>query len=227
MSEHLTMEVAHHLSKSGDAPITEGRFFRVIEVLEVIVLASVAIMTAWAGYQASKWEGRQVYLYGVASSDRFKADAETINADAILSANVQFLASWLGFTSSGNTAAANLMTRRFTPEYAIAFHDWVKLDPLHNPKAPPGPSAMPSYVNVTQLKAEALNRTAEHAFAEGTDAQETADKYGRNTVLFASVMFLIAIAQRMRRRELRIAILAVAGVLLTVAAASLFTLPQL
>jgi hypothetical protein len=41
----------------------EGRTFDRIEILEVTVLALVAIATAWSGYQATQWGGRQAVLY--------------------------------------------------------------------------------------------------------------------------------------------------------------------
>src|SRR5262249_57891819 len=39
---------------------------RVIEIVEVAVLATVAIATAWSGYQAARWDGHQAFLYGQA-----------------------------------------------------------------------------------------------------------------------------------------------------------------
>jgi hypothetical protein len=35
------------------------------------------------------------------------------------------------------------MVKRFTPEYRVAFDAWLKLDPLNNEDAPPGPRFMP------------------------------------------------------------------------------------
>lgn len=35
-----------------------------MEVMEVVLLALVAIATAWGGCKAAKWEGRQFLLYG-------------------------------------------------------------------------------------------------------------------------------------------------------------------
>jgi hypothetical protein len=52
--------------------------------------------------------------------------------------------------------------------------------------------------------ADQLNAEASALFAEGTDARETANKYVRDTVLFASVLFLVAVAQRFKDRRIRI-----------------------
>ena len=48
---------------------------KTLEIIEVVVLAIVAIATAWSGYQATKWDGQQLLVYGQASRDRFQADA--------------------------------------------------------------------------------------------------------------------------------------------------------
>ena len=51
-------------------------------------------------------------------------------------------------------------------------------------------------------------------FEAGTEARETGDKYVRNTVLLATVLFLTAVAQRFRSRRARSLLLVVSGVLL-------------
>jgi len=46
----------------SDQASDEGRTFDRIEILEVTVLALVAIAIAWSGYQATRWGGRQALL---------------------------------------------------------------------------------------------------------------------------------------------------------------------
>jgi hypothetical protein len=45
-------------------------------MLEALLLAVVAVATAWSGYQAAKWDGRQAELYGEASTIRIDADQQ-------------------------------------------------------------------------------------------------------------------------------------------------------
>jgi hypothetical protein len=47
-------------------------------------------------------------------------------------------------------------------------------------------------------KAKAYDARASHAFEEGTKARERGDKYLRNTVLLATVLFLTALAQKFK-----------------------------
>jgi hypothetical protein len=69
---------------------------------------------------------------------------------------------------------------------------------------------MPQYRNPGFESADRLNALAAATFNQGTAARETGERYVRDTVLFASVLFLVAIAQRFRVRRVRIATTAVA-----------------
>ena len=83
MTEGINVEVAHKLSDSEEAAEAEpprGRWHELVEILEVAILAVVAIATAWSGYQATKWDGQQSLLYGHSSRDRFAADAASTRA---------------------------------------------------------------------------------------------------------------------------------------------------
>jgi hypothetical protein len=86
---------------------------------------------------------------------------------------------------------------------------------------------MPSYHNPNQDMANRLNALAAATFDEGTAARDNADKYVRDTVLFASVLFLVAVAQRFKAIQARVAIGVIAFGLLTFVAISLTELPRL
>jgi len=86
---------------------------------------------------------------------------------------------------------------------------------------------MPSYHNPNQQEADRLNALASETFDMGTQARENADKYVRDTVLFASVLFLIALAQRLKVVQARIALGAVACGLLAFVIVSVVQLPRL
>jgi len=186
-----------------------------IEIIEVIVLALVTMATAWSGYQAAKWDGQQSLLYGTASADRFQADAAAAAGGQMLQA-----------TSAHDSTLAALYVRRFTPDYRTAFRDWLTTDPLTNPNAPAGPAYMPHYRNPDLAAAAQLNNRAAAAFARGTTARDNADSYVRDTVLFAAVLFLVAIAQRFKLRNIRAATTTVAFALLIYTAVSVTQLPR-
>ena len=118
------------------------------------------------------------------------------------------------------------MTRRFTADYRTAFDAWLALDPFANPAAPPGPAAMPEYHNAHRAEAERLNARASERFDVGTDARDTGGKYVRATVLFASVLFLVAVGQRFKAPAARLAANGIAALVLIYTVVSVADLPR-
>jgi hypothetical protein len=229
MPEGANVEIAHSLTEDqhhNETRAHEG-WHRVLEIFEVFLLAIVAIATAWSGFQAAKWDGRQSVDYGTSNRLRFEADAASTAAGQELIADVNLFTAWLAAHEAGNDTLQALYRKRMTPDYQVAFDAWLRTDPFNNPSAPVGPVAMPEYKNPYQQRATHLNDEATTTFDEGTEARETGEKYVRNTVLFAMVLFLVAIAQRFKDRTLRTAVNVIAVAVLTFALASILTLPRL
>jgi hypothetical protein len=86
---------------------------------------------------------------------------------------------------------------------------------------------MPEYHNPQVEQAAQLNEKAAALEEEGTHARHTAEEYVSATVLFALVLFLVAVGQRFRLRGVRLATLAMALCLLTYALYRVATLPRL
>jgi hypothetical protein len=227
MPEGMNLEVAHKLSEREKADRARHRWQEVAEVLEVLVLAIAAIATAWSGYQAARGDGHQSVLYAESSRDRFEADAASTLGGQELVADSSMFTAWLQARAADDPRLQAMFAQRFTPDYRKAFQAWLKTDPFSNPAAPAGPGYMPQYRNAHLEGAKRLNDQASAAFAEGTEARETADRYVRVTVLFALVLFLIAVGQRFRVRAVRIAANALAVGLLAYGLYTLSSLPRL
>jgi len=220
-----TPEVAHvvghkHGHKEGD------RREELIEIGEAVLLAIVAIATAWSGYQTGRWDGRQSSLYSISSRYRVESDSATTRSGQQRLYDTSTFGFWLQAKAQGDERDAKLFERRFRPEYRPAFKAWLKTDPFHNPKAPPGPIFMPQYKNAEAQLAAVLAARSSTAYEAGTAARERGDKYLRNTVLLATVLFLTALAQRFKIRSVRVALLAVCGVLLAIALVFMATFPR-
>jgi hypothetical protein len=229
MPEGANVEVAHKLTEQEhrgehDQPRSWHRF---VEFGEVAILAIVAVATAWSGYQATQWDGEQSLLYGQASRDRFAAEAASTLGGQQLVADSSMFTAWLQAHQAGDTELETEISRRFTPDYHKAFEAWLALDPFDDPDAPPGPAAVPEYRNPHTVKADRLNARASEKFDRGTEARETGDKYVRDTVLFASVLFLVAVGQRFKAPGARLAVNAIAAIVLVYTLASVIGLPRL
>jgi hypothetical protein len=123
---------------------------------------------------------------------------------------------WLQAKAANDPQLQAGLARRFTPEYPSAFQAWLKTDPFTNPAAPAGPGHMPQYRNRHLEEARRLN-----------DQASAADTYVRVTVLFALVLFLVAVGQRFRVRVVRAGANAVAFGLLAYGLYTVSTLPRL
>ena len=197
------------------------------EIVEVIVLALVAIATAWSGFQGTTWGGHQAFLYGRASAERFHADAASTLGGQQLVADSSMFTAWLQARDAGDSGLQEQLERRFSPDYHSAFEAWLETDPFTNPQAPPGPGYMPGFHNPHLRSAARLNARASSYFARGTEAREIANKYVRDTVLFATVLFLIAVAQRFTVRGVRIGANALAIGLLVLTLVTVLDLPRM
>jgi hypothetical protein len=68
MQDDLNIEIAGTLAegegegKGAQARSPKTGWEEVVEILEAFLLAIVAIATAWSGYQAARWDGREAEL---------------------------------------------------------------------------------------------------------------------------------------------------------------------
>jgi hypothetical protein len=197
-----------------------------LEVAEALVLAVVAIATAWSGYQAALWTGHQSELYGQADKLRVQAEGAATYANQERLYNASTVVEWLRAEAQGNKKLAALFERRFLPEFRPAFEAWKKTDPVNNPNAPAGPQLMVEYRSSKTEVAAKLNAQATEVFDEGTRARELSDQYVRATVTLATVLLLIAISQRFNIQGVRVGLLLTAMFLLCFPVYHILTLPR-
>lgn len=143
-----------------------------------------------------------------------------------MSAEASIFTAYLQAHAAGDTGLAAQYVRRFTPDYRTAFNAWLKTGPFTSPAAPTGPAAMPQYRNPDLEAAARLNAAASATFDQGNTARDNAEAHLRDTVLFATVLFVVAIAQRFKVRSVRVATTAIALALAAYTAVEMLTLPR-
>ncbi len=218
------IEIAHHLSEHKASSISRGH--ELLEIVEAVVLAVVAIATAWSGYQAALWTGYQTELYGQASKMRVHAEGVATTANQERLYNASTVVEWLNAEAQGNKKLADLFERRFLPEFRPAFEAWKKTDPINNSNAPAGPQLMAEYRSSKTEEAARLNDQAEEVFERGTRGRQFSDQYVRVTVTLATVLLLMAISQRFKMRLVRVGLLVIATLLLCFPIYHILTLPR-
>ncbi len=221
------IEFAHKIHESGHhggGSLSHGQEW--LEILEAVVLAAVAVLTAWSGYQAAKWDAQSAAAYAQASAVTVQAQEQQTLAGQEHLYDIITFDSWLEARHRGDESLAAAFERRFRPPYVIAYAAWMKTDPLHDPKAAPGPSFMPEYKSARLDRAKELGAEARADFERGVATRETGDEYVRITVFLATVLLLTALAQRFKIRTARIGLLAVASVMLVFAVYWILTFPR-
>ena len=222
------IETAHKISENEIRTVEHGlRLFRLIEIIEGVALAIVAVATAWSGYQAAAWGGRQTELYGESARLRISADSDASLAGQQRLYDVMTMNEWIRARSSGDLKLARLFEARFRDEFRVAFDAWVKLDPLSTPGSPPGPTFMPEYKLKLADQAVSKNEQASALFEEGTRSRHRADAYVRITVYLATVLLLTAIGQRFHFRAVRLCTLGVAIAMLAISIYFVLKLPHM
>jgi hypothetical protein len=217
-------EIAEHKKhEAGEHPV--DRHDRWISIIEAIVLSLVAVLAAYSGFAAAKWGTRSSVSLAKASALRAKSNRADLEALVTRTFDSVSFNAWFTAFVAGNKPAERIAERRFRPGYRPAFHAWLATDPANNPHSPPGPAYMPQYVIPQQVVAAAYDTQATATFAEGENAGETSDKYVRDTVFLATVLFLVGISGHFRIRQARYALIAVGVALLSFSVIQLLGLP--
>jgi hypothetical protein len=226
---NANIEIAHHLGEPREGHKEEASSLEhwILETVEAIVLAIIAVATAWSGYQAALWTGHQAELYGRSTRIRVQAEGALNYATQERLYEAMSTSDWLKAEAEGQQKLADMFERRLLPEFRPAFEAWKQTDPLNNSNAPAGPQLMPQYRNAKAEEAAKLNQQASDAFEQGNLARQHSDDYVRATVLLATVLLLMAISQRFKIHAVRVGIVIVAILLLSFPIYHIFVLPRI
>jgi hypothetical protein len=203
----------------------QDRRDRLLSVIEALLLSLVAVLAAYSGFAAAKWSTESSVSLAKASAARTKANRADLEALQLRTLDSVSFNAWFTAFTAGNVNAQRLAEKRLRPGYRPAFYAWLATDPAHNPNAPPGPSYMPQYVIPQQVAATADDAQADANFKKGSEAGATGDKYVRDTVFLATVLFLVGISGHFPLRQARYALIAVGVLILAFAVVQLLSLP--
>ncbi len=115
------------------------------DVSVAVILGISAIATAWCGYQAVRWSGRQAAGYSEADKMRAAANRASSLANHARAIDLEMFSSWLRATAEKRAELAEFYHRRFRPAFRVAFDPWIALKPHLNQSAPLSPFEMPEY----------------------------------------------------------------------------------
>lgn len=164
---------------------------RVIDIIGVFLLSVIAVLTAWCGFQASKWGGEMSIAFSQASAARIQAADAEGEARSARAFDLTIYAAYVEARGDGNGQLAEYISERFTPEFQVAYDAWVADGEVEN-----GPFAREEYVPEGTTEAQDFSALADRKFEEALESNQRGDNYLLLTVLFALVLFLTAMSQR-------------------------------
>lgn len=196
-----------------------------VEVALAFLLSVASLLTAWSGYQASRWGSRQGAAMGQATTYRVKASTEADLATANRTVDVLSYSGWLEATLSGDDQKAQYYRERFRAEFRPIFEEWLKEDPMNNAGAPPSPFALPEYRTTLEQRSAELRATADEYMAQTATASQNSGGYVRNTLYFALALFFAGLSRTFDNRNLVKLMVAISAFFVVVGLIGLFTLP--
>jgi hypothetical protein len=190
------------------------------ETVVIIVLSITAVLTAWCGFESSKWSGEMSIAFSQASSARIEAARQEGMANAARQADLSIWGVYVQARAQGDAALATYVERRFTPHFEVAYRAWIaEREPTL------GPFRMKEYVPPGTTEAAAADQRADSRFADALRNNQRADNYTILTVLFALVLFFAAASTRLGRPRAQWILLGVAITFLVIAVVILATFP--
>ncbi|MGZ0711823.1 hypothetical protein ACWPKO_26160 (plasmid) [Coraliomargarita sp. W4R53] len=169
----------------------KSRWITVQDVVAVFVLSITAVLTAWCGFESSKWGGEMSIAFSEASSARIQSVSAEGEARDQQQFDLTIYSQWVVAIAEDKQELADYIEERFTPQFAVAFEGWQADGMVEH-----APFAREDYVIEASLKAADLSERADTKFAEALEDNQRGDNYSLLTVLFALVLFLTAMSQR-------------------------------
>lgn len=198
----------------------ESRLHKAFDVVTVFVLSIIAVLTAWCGFEASKWGGEMSISFSQASSARIQAAAADGEARDARLYDLTIYAQWVLAEADGREELVAFIEERFSPEFRTAFDAWEE-----DGRSERGPMVMTEYVPPGTLESQELSERADAKFDEALVNNQRGDNYSLLTVLFALVLFLTAMSQRDLSRGSRMSLLILAIVVALAGCVVLLTFP--
>ena len=196
-----------------------------LEVVATVLLAVAAVATAWASYQATRWNGEQARAASRTNALRIEAARSAGLAQSQTEVDIATFIQWVDAEAHGEAELQQFYVERFRPEFKPAFDAWVATDPFTNPGAPPTPFAMEEYSPEAREEAERLDRESEESAAVVTRNIQRSANYVLCVVLFSVALFFAGMSTKLQRPGLRTITLTVGCLVFLGAALWMATFP--
>lgn len=205
------------MTDSQEVSTTESKS-SVTDFIALLLLSVTAVLTAWCGFQSSKWGGEMSIAFSEASSLRVQATSAESRARDARQYDLSIYIEWV--LADRDRGLRTYIEERFTPEFKVAFDAWNS-----GGRSQSGPLAHPKYTPSGTEEALRLDQLADDRFQSALKNNQQGDNYTLLTVAFALVLFLTALSQRNQPQTARKILLTLAIVVAVVSVVIMLTFP--
>ena len=124
----------------------------VFDVIAVFVLSITAVLTAWCGFESSKWGGDMSIAFSEASGARINSGVADGTARDARQYDLTIWTEWVLADRAQDAELTAYIEERFSPEFAVAFEAWEE-----GGREERGPFVMDEYVPPGSEEAAALS----------------------------------------------------------------------
>ena len=197
---------------------------RILEVLAVLLLGVATVGSAWCGYQASRWNGKQDDFARHASNLQVDANRQFGLATQSLTYDSNMLAQYAAAVTSGDEKLQQfLRTSLIRPAFLPILDQWQQQ--IAAGQTPSNLLENQDYLDAQLGPFRATQALVDEAAVASHDAGSTGDDYVLTTLLLASALFFAGLTTSFRVRFAQLMLLAASALLIAYAAARLAELP--
>lgn len=177
--------------------IGRGSVREKLELWSALLLAAATVATAYSAYESTRWSGEQSTKFTQAGASRTESAKAQSNGSSFVTIDASLFTEWVAAVNADDKRLQEVYEDRFfRDEFKPAFEEWVKTDPVNNPKSEATPFTLDSYQPAELVRADELAAEAEENFELGREANQTSDNYVLSTIFFAAVLFFAGIATK-------------------------------
>jgi hypothetical protein len=199
----------------------EGR----LEFVAAVLLGMAALVTAWAAFQASQYDGKMLTSFTEANLTLSDANALYNEGTQEYIEDELLFIQYVTAIQQDDIDMAAYLRESLMSDRLVASIEWWEQQPDDSGFDTPFVDENPNFIIQQYVDGDALVDETDASFQAGQDANDTGDKFNLITVLLAASLFLLGIATTFKVLSMRIACLGIGAALFVGATAWLLTLP--
>jgi hypothetical protein len=213
-------------TSTAEAKEAKRRSNNLLEVLAVALLGVATIGSAWCGYQATRWNGREGDLAREAAVTQTEVARLFGLATQTVSYDANIISQYAQAFSDGNEPLMNFYRQTLVrPAFLPVLDKWEAQ--IAAGETPTNLLEDTEYIDEYLEPYRAESQRVESISVRGEEAGSHADAYVLTTLLLASALFFAGLTTSFRVRFARLLLLAAASLMVAYSASRLSELPIL